>query len=71
MDTGKGCVAMILRDIDGRGGKRPGAGRPPLLGERLLVATVRLTAAQIERLKQLGGGNLSAGIRALLTRLSD
>jgi hypothetical protein len=54
-----------------RGGKRAGAGRPPLLGERLVVATVRLTAAQIERLKRLGGGNLSAGVRALLERLPD
>jgi hypothetical protein len=61
----------MIRDKDGRGGKRAGAGRPPLLGERLIVATVRLTAAQIERLKRLGDGNLSAGIRALMERHSD
>jgi hypothetical protein len=62
---------MILRDKDGRGGKREGAGRPPLLGERLERVMVRLTPAMIERLKRLGNGNVSAGLRALMERHPD
>lgn len=52
-----------------RGGKREGAGRPPLSPEELQMhATVRLTPAQIEQLKGIGNGNLSEGIRRLLSR---
>jgi hypothetical protein len=49
-----------------RGGKREGAGRKARLGERLTRVTIGLTEAQIERLKQLGDGNISAGVRVLM-----
>jgi hypothetical protein len=51
-----------------RGGKREGAGRKARLGERLTRITVALTQAQIGRLKALGNGNASAGVRALLDK---
>jgi hypothetical protein len=47
------------------GGPRPGAGRPPT-GTALRSLTVRLTPEQIERLRELGDGNASAGVRRLL-----
>jgi hypothetical protein len=48
------------------GGKREGAGRPALFpAEPTVRATVTLPAALAERLRELGAGNLSAGIRRL------
>lgn len=49
----------------GWGGKRPGAGRP-LSPNPLLRVSLRLSAAHIARLKALGGGNVSEGVRRLL-----
>jgi hypothetical protein len=51
-----------------KGGKREGAGRPPLLSERLIRITISLTQAQVERLKHLGNDNVSAGVRHLLDK---
>ncbi len=50
-----------------KGGKREGAGRPPLSADQKRIRVdVRLTAAEVERLRELGKGNLSKGIRKLL-----
>jgi hypothetical protein len=48
----------------GWGGKRSGAGRKPL-GPELRQVSVTLPVELVERLRRLGGGNLSAGIRRL------
>jgi len=45
------------------GGKRKGSGRVQQFGK---ARPVRLTAAQIRIAKQLGDGNVSAGIRVAL-----
>lgn len=46
--------------------RRP-RGRPALpADQRTRLIAVRLTAAQIERAQALGGGDISAGIRAAL-----
>ena len=50
----------------GRGGRRPGAGRPPAYREPLLRKTVTLPASYVEQLTVLGFGNLSDGIRLLV-----
>jgi hypothetical protein len=50
----------------GRGGRRPGAGRPPAYREPLLRKTVTLPASYVEQLTVLGYGNLSDGIRLLV-----
>jgi hypothetical protein len=52
--------------LSGRGGRRPGAGRPPSYSEPLLRKTVTLPASYVEQLTVLGHGNLSDGIRFLL-----
>jgi len=50
-----------------RGGKREGAGRPPLTADQKRIhIDARLTQQEIDRLRELGGGNLSEGIRRLL-----
>ena len=49
-----------------RGGRRPGAGRPPTYREPLLRKTVTLPASYVEQLTHLGHGNLSDGIRVLV-----
>jgi hypothetical protein len=56
---------MTAPDRKGRGGPRPGAGRP-VSPAPLLRVSLRLAAAHIARLKALGGGNVSAGVRRLL-----
>jgi hypothetical protein len=48
-----------------RGGRRPGAGRPPAYREPLLRKTVTLPASYVEQLVDFGRGNLSDGIRLL------
>lgn len=48
-----------------RGGKREGAGRPPS-SNPLLRVSLRLSAAHLARLRELGGGNVSEGVRRLL-----
>lgn len=51
-----------------RGGVRPRAGRKRIAPEEGLTRplTVWLTPPQIERLRGLGGGNASKGVRRLL-----
>jgi hypothetical protein len=53
-----------------RGGKREGSGRKPLGPAPLTQYTVRLPAEVAERLRELGNGNLSEGIRIILDRPS-
>ena len=48
-----------------RGGRRPGAGRPPVYREPLLRKTVTLPVSYVEQLAAFGAGNLSDGIRLL------
>ena len=50
------------------GGKREGAGRPPLSSSPTVRVTVTLPAPLAERLRELGGGNASEGVRRLLER---
>lgn len=54
----------------GRGGKREGAGRP-VSPDPLLRVSLRLSAAHVARLKELGEGNVSAGVRRLLAARAD
>src|SRR5262245_21198969 len=49
-----------------RGGRRPGAGRPPAYAEPLLRKTVALPRSYVEQLEGVGAGNLSEGIRLLV-----
>jgi hypothetical protein len=49
-----------------RGGRRPGAGRPPAYTEPLVRTTVRLPRSYVDQLAAFGGGNLSEGIRMLV-----
>jgi hypothetical protein len=48
------------------GGRREGAGRPPLGPAKLLRVDVRLSTDDIAYLRSLGAGNLSAGVRRLV-----
>lgn len=48
-----------------RGGRRPGAGRPPAYTEPLVRKTVTLPVSYVEQLTAFGDGNLSEGIRLL------
>lgn len=55
-----------------RGGKRPGAGRPPLGERKRLPVTVRLTADERDRLRaarEPGESESSAARRLLLSAL--
>ena len=45
------------------GGKRKGAGKPALFGVAMERKSVMLDKATIKKLTELGGGNLSEGIR--------
>jgi hypothetical protein len=57
--TGKGA---------GRGGYRPGAGRKPMFGASVKDRTMTLPAEVIARLEAMGDGNVSAGVRELVSR---
>jgi len=68
-------VADVARQIDQErrkakgqhGGARPGAGRPTLRPEQRRVRIdIRLTLDEIEALKALGNGRLTAGVRKAL-----
>lgn len=48
-----------------KGGKREGAGRPPSPNP-LQRVSIRLAAEDIARLRELGAGNVSEGVRRLL-----
>lgn len=52
-----------------KGGPRKGAGAKPLYSEAMNRFQVMLDAATVEKLKALGGGNLSAGIREAARRV--
>jgi hypothetical protein len=54
--------------VSPRGGPRPGSGRKRLAADGALTrpVTVWLTPQQAARLRELGGGNASAGVRRLL-----
>jgi len=55
-----------------RGGKREGAGRPALPPEQKRIhIDVRLTQAEIDRLRAMGAGNLSRGIRKALEQITN
>jgi len=45
---------------------KAGAGRPPLSAAPTVRVTVTLPAPLADRLRELGGGNASAGVRRLL-----
>ena len=50
------------------GGRRPGAGRPPLCEENRKRVNITITDREHQRARWLGEGNVSLGIaRALLT----
>ena len=48
-----------------RGGRRPGAGCPPMYSEPLVRKTVTLPVSYVEQLTTFGTGNRSDGIRLL------
>ena len=49
------------------GGARPGAGLPKIVGGKRVLVT--LTPKNVETAKNLGGGNVSKGIRAALDKV--
>jgi hypothetical protein len=52
-----------------RGGPREGAGRKPTHGAPMTRHQVMLDAETLAHLKEIGGGNLSAGIRMAVSAL--
>jgi hypothetical protein len=58
--------SMDSRVAGARGGRRPGAGRPPAYREPLVRKTVTLPVSYVEQLTVFGDGNLSDGIRLLV-----
>jgi hypothetical protein len=50
------------------GGKRRGAGRPPLSSENTVPITLTLRPSDIAYLSKLGQGNVSAGVKKLIER---
>ena len=50
----------------GRGGKRPGAGRPCLPGRPLIAKTLRLPEKYWKLAGEIGEGNMTRGIRRAL-----
>ncbi len=59
-------VADVLREKAQHGGKREGAGRKPL-GDTVRVTAV-LTSELVAKAEDLGGGNVSEGIRIALQK---
>jgi len=49
-----------------RGGRRPGAGRPPEYIEPMVRTTITLPQSYVEPLRRQGNGNLSDGIRFVI-----
>jgi len=49
-----------------RGGRRPGAGRPPEYIEPMVRTTITLPQSYVEPLRRKGNGNLSDGIRFVI-----
>jgi hypothetical protein len=54
----------------GWGGKREGAGRKPIGPAPMVQVTVTLPPDVVARLRRLGGGNLSRGIRRVAERVA-
>lgn len=48
------------------GGRRADSGRHPIHDERMTRVTVHLTGAQVRLAIELGGGNVSRGVRVAL-----
>lgn len=63
-------MAAAARKLDGdaapRGGRRVGAGRPPLLKEPMRRRNIVIPDGIYAYLQKLGGGNASAGVRRLV-----
>jgi hypothetical protein len=62
----------LLQELEmstNRGGPREGAGRKPLGEEPMMRHQVMLDAKTVDKLKALGGGNLSEGIRLAAKRI--
>jgi hypothetical protein len=49
-----------------RGGQRPGAGRPRLASDGLISHNITLSAEDWAFVEEVGKGNRSAGVRALV-----
>ena len=47
------------------GGKRPGAGRPPVSDEGLLRVTITMSPSHFDVAQKLGDGKVSAGVRIM------
>lgn len=63
---------MADNQLTGRGGAGRGQGRKSLPeGEKRIRAWAFLTTDQITELKRIGDGNLSEGIRRLLTEKGE
>lgn len=60
---------MNENDKPGRGGKRPGAGRPKRHPESARVRKIRLTPTEEKTIRLLGSGDLTLGVVALLARI--
>lgn len=60
---------MTETNKPGRGGQRPGAGRPKRHPESARVRKIRLTPTEEKTIRLLGQGDLTQGVVALLARL--
>lgn len=59
-----------MGEVKAKGGARKGAGlAPDAAGQKTTKHTVTLDAATVSRMKELGAGNLSRGIREAARRL--
>ena len=61
--------ADILREKAQHGGRRPGAGRPPVSDGKTMRVTITMTPNHFHVAQQLGDGNVSAGERRLLSAM--
>jgi len=66
MNRDDAFMAVPPTDTPRRGGRRPGAGRPPAYTEPLVRKTVALPKSYAAQLAAFGQGNLSEGIRRLV-----
>lgn len=57
--------ADILREKAQHGGRRPGAGRPPVSDGKTMRVTITMTPNHFHVAQQLGDGNVSAGVRII------
>ena len=60
-----------MGEVKAKGGARKGAGlAPDVAGQKTAKHTVTLDAATVARMKELGAGNLSRGIREAARQLA-